>query len=171
MSRNCSWSGASSGCWQPHWGRCFYCCCVHTPASPHQGPETVRYLWKLKPQPVEMKHLLNLLYSQEGDIRACSVWEAGRPSYRLEGNVFWWAKFDTFIYKSVEVALSNVGWNFSPKLSGDDGALHWTTLQESKQKAMEIFRKVSSSMKWGFCGLCIPSWWVCVPLSSAWQWM
>ena len=40
MNRSCSCCGASSGCWQLHWGRCSYCCCAHTPASPRRGPET-----------------------------------------------------------------------------------------------------------------------------------
>lgn len=36
----CSCSGASLACWQLHWGRCSYCYCARTPASPHRGPET-----------------------------------------------------------------------------------------------------------------------------------
>lgn len=56
---------------------------------------------------------------------------AGRVSYRLEGNVLRWTEFDTFIDKSVEVALADVGGNFGSKLGGYDGALHWTTLQRS----------------------------------------
>lgn len=109
--RSCSCCAASSRCWQLRWGRCFYCYCAHTPASPHQGPETEKKWdwWKFHTRLSE-----------------------GRVSYHLEGNVLWWTEFDTFIDKSVEVALADVGGNFGSKLGGYDGALHWTTLQRPK---------------------------------------
>ena len=40
MDRSCSCCAASSEYWQLRWGRCSYCYCAHTPASPRQGPET-----------------------------------------------------------------------------------------------------------------------------------
>lgn len=70
MGRSCSCCGVSSGRWQLHWGRCFYCYCAHTLASPRQGPETVKLPSLLKPQRVQLKHSLQ---SRVGVIRACSV--------------------------------------------------------------------------------------------------
>lgn len=121
--RSCSCCGASSRCWQPCWGRCFYCYCDHTPASPHQGPETEKTV------------------NDKNTSRPHTSPSAGRPaSYHLEGNVLWWTEFDTFIDKSVEVALADVGRDFGSKLSGYDGALQRTTLQiKTKQNARLTF--------------------------------
>lgn len=74
MERSCTCCGASLECWQLHWGRCSYCCCAHTPASPRQGPETVKPLSLSKPQLVQLKQTVieSPLHSRWG-MRACSV--------------------------------------------------------------------------------------------------
>ena len=119
--RSCSCCGASSGCWQLRWGRCSYCYCARTPAFPHQEPKTVNNFcqnwsacWISSAFSVWLEHLI----------------KAGCFSYHMEGNLLWWAKFDTFIYESVEVALADVGRNFGPELSGDDRAPHWSALKK-----------------------------------------
>lgn len=73
--------------------------------------------------------------------------QGGCYSYHLEGSFLWSAEFDAFIYESVEVALADVGGNFGPKLSGDDRALHWSTLKEFQQINSKLHHRLWNNMQ------------------------
>lgn len=50
-------------------------------------------------------------------------------SYQLKGIFLRGAKLDALVDEGFEVALADVGGNFGPELSGDDGSLQEAALQ------------------------------------------